>query len=169
MLETAETSGRKGKIHSFRNEGLVVFLTLEFKDDWHRNIAYTYSVHRATGLDWTVTRPNFHEPGGSINQDIEWRAGAMRIRVHITGTIGEFDFQEFLIQVTSALALLGLAGWFINSVLIYILPKSHLYDRAMYLATVPLSNIPRDTDQDRVSIFEAREENSEELDNWQRM
>jgi len=108
--------------HSFRNEGLVIFLRIEYLDGWDRNIRYTYKFDRMEDTDWSIYRT-------------DKQYTALRIPVIITGSVGEFDFMLMIVEFTSSLFLFGIADLFMVYIVFKCFPQRDLYQRAVYQKT----------------------------------
>lgn len=60
---------------------------------------------------------------------------ALRIPVIITGSVGEFEFMNMIVEFTSTLFLLGMADLFMVYIVFKFFPQKDLYQRAIYQKT----------------------------------
>jgi len=77
-------------------------------------------------------------------------AFGLRILFVQTSTIGVFDFQTLLVQLVSALALLGVAATIVDVLMLKILPQKKLYEKAKFDETEKFGEIRKSIREDRV-------------------
>jgi len=123
-------------VHTWREEGTAIYLIIEYLDTWDRKIEYTYRVQQMEGLDWTIYTPNICR-SGVIHHT------AIHFRVIFTGTIGQYNVIQALVEVGASMFLLSLAHLIIKNFAIYFMPKRLLYINAMYKSTKKLSKIAK--------------------------
>lgn len=66
------------------------------------------------------------------------------INFGISGSIGDFDVITLLINFTAALALVSIATFVVDTLLLYFLPKKKIYKRAKYETTEDLGDVGED-------------------------
>lgn len=135
--------------HSFRNEGLVVYLRIEYLDDWYRNMEYTYRFDRMEDTDWSIYRNKEGVSGLKVSRQYL----ALRIPVIITGSVGEFDFMNMIVEFTSSLFLLGMADLFMVYIVFKCFPQKELYQRAVYQKTKTFEHVGEMKER-KVSMWE---------------
>jgi hypothetical protein len=122
-------------------------------------------------MDWSVyrtpeTKRNSSDPNNSSrNQPNDATTGlldqylAIRVHVIITGSVGEINFMNMLVEATSSLFLLGVAEFIMIYIVLKFFPNKELYARAVYQKTKSFNpDALDDIKQRRSSLWECDDE-----------
>ncbi|KAI8590772.1 hypothetical protein BDZ88DRAFT_450941 [Geranomyces variabilis] len=128
---------------TLRSSGFVISAPIIYNGDNNKGVSYSYVPAQINGTEYKVTQ-TIVQPDNSILYIV--RHG-IRIVFVQTGEIGQFDFMTLLQALVAATALLRVASLIVETLMLWVMPHRHLYDKAKFESTQDFSDI-RDKQQD---------------------
>ena len=114
QISTADPERTK----TLRNNGCVLIVNIEYSNTHSfdlNNLIYTYHVSMISDTKYKLNQPIYTKNSDHI---VNWNRHGVRIIFQITGNIGKFDFQIFLVNVGSSIGLIAVSTFIINWVFI---------------------------------------------------
>ncbi|KAJ3156166.1 cytochrome c oxidase subunit 1 [Geranomyces michiganensis] len=142
-LDTPSGADGAKRGETLRSSGFVISAPIIYNGDNNKGVAYSYVPAQINGTEYKVTQ-TIVQPDNSIVYIV--RHG-IRIVFVQTGEIGQFDFMTLLQALVAATALLRVASLIVETLMLWVMPHRHLYDKAKFESTADFSDI-RDEQED---------------------
>ena len=116
---------------TYRSKGFEIDITIEYVNRWQdpSAMAYTLTADLQENIKSRIDQTRYSEDG--TERELTTRHG-ISIVVNFDGSIGEFSFQNLLLQIISALVLLGIANTISIVIITKCLKSKDLYKHHLY-------------------------------------
>eukprot|EP01079_Euglenida_sp_SAG-EU17-18_P011904 gene11905-2170_t len=134
---------------TYRDSGSILLLQIKYSNDGHEleDMQYKYKVSRLEGADSKIEQVIWGGNESLVTQQVINRH-TLRIIAVQTGEIGQFNFQELLKTLVTALALLKIAKIVVELIVIRVLPHRKVYKNYSTITTVDFSDIKKAQSKD---------------------
>jgi hypothetical protein len=130
-----------GKDLPKRYDGLVLLAMINYENPWYRpwEITYGISVQEATGTEYKHVQAVFDnllstDPTPMNHFTVENTHG-IRIMFIQTGSIGAFSIINLLLNIVAGMAMLDVAAWIVEFVMLNIVTEKDIYEGYKFTST----------------------------------
>jgi len=139
--DVADSSTSNKTTDSKRDSGVLLLVAITYDNGGVGRPTYVYNVAAIPNSEYKMVEAiNYPDSPQGETRKIINRHGVKLVFL-TTGNIGRFDFQTLLIQLVSALGLLGVATLVVELFMLYVLPHRRFYNKYKFEETVDFSDI----------------------------
>eukprot|EP01097_Dermamoeba_algensis_P008288 TRINITY_DN5466_c0_g1_i1.p1 TRINITY_DN5466_c0_g1~~TRINITY_DN5466_c0_g1_i1.p1 ORF type:complete len:381 (-),score=65.76 TRINITY_DN5466_c0_g1_i1:114-1256(-) len=143
---------------SWRYSGCVLLVFISYDNTFSfntNNLRYKIKVVQVKNTEFKAVEP-VHFPGNETYQQrmIKNRHGVRLLFLQI-GTLGKFDFQNFLLTIVSGLGLLAFATIIVDILASKILPEKDIYNKYLFEETVNFAEIKKNKQPAQMVVLDS--------------